>query len=83
MTVPGLPDSGVQLPHGIGHQTLPFVEGWGSQSEIMKLYDEDLRTRESMIVAPLSSPERDGITRLFVCNLGTPCTTSVSGESSP
>lgn len=57
-------------PHGIGHRILHFFESWGYQVEIMKLYDEGLRKGESMIVVPLSYPERDGIARLLVQNLG-------------
>lgn len=57
-------------PHGIGHRVLRFFESWGYQAEIMKLYDEGLRKGESMIVVPLSYPERDGIARLLVRNLG-------------
>jgi len=57
-------------PHGIGHRLLHFFENWGYQAEIMKLYDEGLRKGESMIVVPLSYPERDDIARLLVQNLG-------------
>lgn len=57
-------------PHGIGHRLLHFFESWGYQAEIMKLYDEGLRKGESMLVVPLSYPERSDIARLLVRNLG-------------
>jgi hypothetical protein len=54
-----------RTPHGIGERVRQFFENWGYQAEILNLWDEGLRKKESLLVVPASFADRAQLARLF------------------